>query len=158
MIINDSISSNVKNLIEIMKKMTMNIENLINCVSMTTNSRDLTSKMTTTTFASVVSRAESANQSSFSSQNVASINICRKLDCARSSHDHSSQTSKVSFADRSFSNKCFYCFNYKHFFKRHCSNFNNDFRSDRKHMQDEKIHLRSYSLEIMSCRMIKKRS
>ena len=34
--INDSISSNIENLMKVMKKMIMYVENLVNCVSMTT--------------------------------------------------------------------------------------------------------------------------
>jgi hypothetical protein len=66
----------------------------------------------------------------------------------------------LSFAstNRSSLNKCLYCFDKNHLYKRNCKAFNDDLISNRVHLQDKRVHLESYSPDAQHVRMMKRKS
>ncbi len=138
-------------LIEIMKKMTINVNNLINCVFLS-NDRD-NSESSQDYQLYMFSRYSSSNQSlmlssrSFSMflQNVFSQNVL---------------ISNMLFAflnneiSRSSFTKCIYCYEKNHLYKKECAKFNENFKIKKMHLQKKRIHLDFYNLDVFHVRMI----
>ncbi len=61
-------------------------------------------------------------------------------------------------ASRLLFNKCIYCYEENHLYKRNCVKFNENFKIERIHLQKKRIHLDSYNFETFHVRMISYRS
>jgi hypothetical protein len=129
---------------EVMRKMTMNVDNLINCVFLSSERNNSESSQDYQSYMS--SRYSSSNQSfMFSSKSFSLLfqNI---------------SSSTMSFlnneASRSSSTKCIYCYEENHLYKRKCAKFNENLRAERIHLQERRIHLDSYNLDVSHVRMI----
>jgi hypothetical protein len=55
---------------------------------------------------------------------------------------------------RSLFNKCIYCYEDDHLYKKNCVKFNEDCKIERIHLQKRKIHFDIYNLEVFHVRMI----
>jgi hypothetical protein len=142
-------------LIEVMKKMTINVNNLINCVFFSSDRDNSESSQDYQSY--MFSRYSSSNQSlmlssrSFSMflQNMSSQNVL---------------TSNMFFAflnnevSRSSFIKCIYCYEKNHLYKRECAKFNENLKAKRIHLQKKRIHLDFYNLDVFHVRMISYKS
>jgi hypothetical protein len=142
-------------LIEIMKKMTINVDNLINCVFFSSDRDNFESSQDYQSYMS--SRYSSSNQSfmlnsksfsmflqNMSFQNVLSSNMLFAFF-----------SNEVS---RSSSIKCIYCYEEDHLYKRKCVKFNENLRTERIHLQKKRIHLDFYNFDVFYVRMISYKS
>jgi hypothetical protein len=137
-------------LIEIMKKMTINVDNLINCVFLSSDRNNAESSQDYQSYMS--SRYSSSNQSfmlnskSFSMflQNMFSQNVL---------------ISNMFFAflnneiSRSFFIKCIYCYEKIYVYKRKCVKFNENLKTKRIHLQKRRIHFDFYNFDAFHVRM-----
>jgi hypothetical protein len=138
-------------LIEVMRKMTINVDNLINCVFLSSDRDNSRSNQNYQSY--MTSRYSSSNQSfmfssesfSMSLQNMSSQNV---LSSNMLSAFLSNEVS------RSFSIKCIYCYEKDHLYKRECVKFNENLRTERIHLQKRRIHLDFYNSEVFHVRMI----
>jgi hypothetical protein len=115
----------MKKIIDVMKKMTINVNNLVNCVFMTAEVKKMSSKITSAFSVSVMSMIDFATI----------INVA--VDAVTDAQSYvTSFFEFLSFAstDRSSLNKCLYCFDKNHLYKRDCKAFNNDLISNRVHL------------------------
>jgi hypothetical protein len=103
-----------------MKKMTINVDNLVSCVSMTAEAKGVPPKITSTPSAPVMPAVGSA----------------ATVEAADAQSYVTSSFESLSFAstDRSSLNKCLYCFSKDHLYKRNCKAFNDDLISNRVHL------------------------
>ncbi len=138
-------------LIEVMRKMTINVNNLINCVIFSSHRNNSESSQDYQSY--MFSRYSSSNQSlmlssrsfSMSLQNVSSQNVL---------------ISNMFFAflnneiSRSFFTKCIYCYEKNHLYKRKCAKFNENFKAEKIHLQKRRIHLDFYNFDVFHVRMI----
>jgi hypothetical protein len=138
-------------LIEVMRKMTINVDNLINCVFFS-NERD-NSESSQSYQSYMLSRYSSLNQSlmfssesfSMSFQNMSFQNVL---------------ISNMFFAFlnneivRSSFIKCIYCYEKNHLYKKECVKFNENLKTERIHLQKRKIHLDFYNSDVFHVRMI----
>ncbi len=152
--IEESISNvdvKLDDLTKIMRKMTINVDNLINCMFFS-NDRD-NSKSSQNYQSYMISRYSSSNQSfmldsrSFSMflQNMSSQNVLFSNMLSASLSNEISRSSSI---------KCIYCYEKNHLYKRECVKFNENLKIERIHLQKRKIHLDFYSSEIFHVRMI----
>jgi hypothetical protein len=135
----------MKKITDVMKKMTINVNNLVNCVFMTAEAKKMPSKITSALSASVMSM----------------IDFATTVDAAADAQSYvTSSFESLSFAstDRSSLNKCLYCFSKNHLYKRDCKAFNDDLISNRVHLQNKRVHLESYSPDAQHVRMMKRKS
>jgi hypothetical protein len=139
------INLDMKKIIDVMKKMTINVNNLINCVFMTAEAKKVSSKIT---FALLVFM-------------MSMINFAKTVDAAADAQSYVTsffESLFFAFTDRSSLNKCLYCFNKNHLYKRDCKAFNDDLINNRVYLQDKRVHLESYSSDAQHVRMMKKKS
>jgi hypothetical protein len=115
------ISLDMKKITDVMKKMTINVNNLVNCVFMTVEAKKVSLKIT----------------SAFSVLVMSMIDFATTVDAAADAQSYvTSFFESLSFAstDRSSLNKCLYCFSKNHLYKRDCKAFNDDLISNRVHL------------------------
>jgi hypothetical protein len=142
-------------LTEVMRKMTINVNNLINCVFLSSDRDNSESSQDYQSYMS--SRYSSSNQSfmlssrSFSMflQNMSFQNV---LISNMFFAFFSNEVSRSSFI------KCIYCYEKNHLYKRECAKFNENLRAERIHLQKRRIHLDFYSLDVFHVRMISYKS
>jgi hypothetical protein len=136
-------------LTEVMRKMTMNVDNLINCVFFSSERDNSESNQDYQSYMS--SRYSSSNQSfmlssrsfSLSLQNMFSQNMSFLIMSFLNN-----ETSRSSFI------KCICYYEKNHLYERKCVKFNENLRVERIHLQKRKIHLDFYNLETFHVRMI----
>jgi Asp-tRNA(Asn)/Glu-tRNA(Gln) amidotransferase C subunit len=115
------ISFDMKKITDVMKKMTINVNNLVNCVFMTAEVKKVPSKITSALSVSVMSM----------------IDFATTVDAAADAQSYmTSFFELLSFAstNRSSLNKCLYCFDKNHLYKKDCKAFNDDLISNRVHL------------------------
>ncbi len=64
-----------------------------------------------------------------------------------------SSMSSINEALRSSQNKCIYCYSQDHLYKKNCQTFNENLKAEKIHLQNKRIHLDLYSLEVSHVRM-----
>jgi hypothetical protein len=136
-------------LTEVMRKMTMNVDNLINCVFFLSERDNSESSQDYQSYMS--SRYSSSNQSfmlssrsfSLSLQNMSSQNMSFSIMSLLNNE-----------ASRSFFTKCIYCYEENHLYKRKCVKFNENLKTKRIHLQKRRIHLDFYNFDVFHVRMI----
>jgi hypothetical protein len=149
------IDARLDDLTEVMRKMTMNVDNLINCVFLSSDrnhseSSQFYSSQMLFRYSQLSqsfmfdSKSSSMSLQNMFSQNMSSLNMSSSL-----------LNNEVS---RSLSNKCIYCYEDDHLYKRDCAKFNEDFKAERIHLQERRIHFDIYSLEASHVRMISYKS
>jgi hypothetical protein len=134
-----------------MRKMTMNVDNLINCVSLSSERSHFESSQFYSS--QMFSRYFQSNQSfmldsksflmflqNMSSQNMLSSNMFSSF-----------LNNEIS---RSLFNKCIYCYEENHLYKRNCVKFNENLKIERISLQERRIHLDIYNFEAFHVRMI----
>ncbi len=139
----------LNDLTEVMRKMTMNVDNLINCVFLSNERSDLESNQDYQSYISL--RYSSSNQAfmlsfrsfSLSLQNMSSQNMSFSIMSFLNNE-----------ASRSFSIKCIYCYEKNHLYKRKCVKFNENLRIEKIHLQKRRIHLDFYNSDVFHVRMI----
>ncbi len=152
--VEESISSvdvRLDDLTEVMRKMTINVDNLINCVFLSSDRDNSRSSQNYQSY--MTSRYSSSNQSlmfdsrSFSMflQNMSSQNVLLSNMFSASLSNEISRSSSI---------KCIYCYEKDHLYKRECVKFNENLRAERIHLQKRRIHLDLYNFEAFHVRMI----
>jgi hypothetical protein len=139
------ISPDMEEITDAMKKMTINVDNLVNCVSMTAGAKGVPPKITSAPSAPVVPVVGSA----------AAVGAAAG---ARSYVAPSFGPLPFASTDRPPLDKCLYCFSKDHLYKRDCKAFNDDLVSNRVHLQDKRVHLGPYSPGAQHVRMMKGKS
>ncbi len=138
-------------LIEVMKKMMINVDNLINCVFFS-NDRD-NSESNQDYQSYMFSRYSSSNQSFM----LSSRSFSMLLQNMFSQNVLSSNMFFAFFSNeisRSFSIKCIYCYEEDHLYKRKCVKFNENLKTERIHLQKRRIHFDFYNSDVFHIRMI----
>jgi hypothetical protein len=141
----------LNDLIEVMRKMTINVDNLINCVSLSSNrsnsesSQDYQSYMSSRYSSSNQSLMLSSKSSSMFLQNMSSQNV---LISNMFFAFLSNEISRSSF------NKCIYCYEENHLYKKECVKFNENLKAERIDLQKRRIHLDLYNSDASHVRMI----
>ncbi len=138
-------------LTEVMKKMTINVNNLINCVFLS-NDRD-NSELSQDYQSYMSSRYSSSSQSfmlssrSFSMffQNMSSQNVLISNMFLAFLNNEISRSSFI---------KCIYWYEKNHLYKRECAKFNENLRTKRIHLQKRRIYLDFYNSDVFHVRMI----
>jgi hypothetical protein len=128
-----------------MKKMTINVNNLINYVFMITKVKRMFSKITSALSAFVMSMIDFATTIKIAADAQFYVTSFLKF-------------LSFAFTDRFSLNKCLYCFDKNHLYKRNCKTFNDDLISNKMYLQDKRVHLKSYSSDAQHVRMIKNKS
>jgi hypothetical protein len=139
------ISLDMKKITDVMKKMTINVNNLVNCVFMTAEAKRVSLKITSAFSAFVMSMIDFATI----------VNVTADAQFYVTS---SFESLSFAFTDRSSLNKCLYCFSKNYLYKRNCKAFNDDLISNRMHLQNKRVHLESYSSDAQHVRMMKRKS
>jgi hypothetical protein len=136
-------------LTEVMWKMTMNVDNLINCVffsserSNSESSQDYQSYMSSRYSSSFQSLMLSSKSFSLSLQNMSFQNMSSSIMSFLNN-----ETSRSSFI------KCIYCYEENHLYKKKCIKFNENLRTERIQLQERRIHLELYNFDASHVRMI----
>jgi hypothetical protein len=139
------ISFNMKKITDVMKKMTINVNNLVNYVFMIVKAKKVSLKIT----------------SAFSVSVMSTIDFATTVDAAADAQFYvtsSFEFLSFAFINRSFLNKCLYCFSKNHLYKRDCKTFNDDLINNKVHLQDKRVHLESYSSDAQHVKMMKRKS
>jgi hypothetical protein len=137
------------NLIEVMRKMTMNVNNLINCVFLSNERSNFESSQDYQSY--MFSRYSSSNQSFMLNSKSFSLSLQNMFSQNMSFSIMSFLNNKVSHL--SFI-KCIYCYKKNHLYKKKCDKFNENFKIERIHLQKRRIHLDFYNFDIFHVRMI----
>jgi hypothetical protein len=136
-------------LIEVMRKMTMNVDNLINCVFLSSERDNFESSQDYQSYMS--SRYSSSNQSLMLSSKSFSLFLQNMFFQNMSSSIMSFLNNEIS---RSSFIKCIYCYEKNHLYKRKCVKFNENLKVKKIHLQKRKIHLDFYNFDVFHVRMI----
>ncbi len=136
-------------LTEVMRKMTMNVDNLINCVFFSNERDNFESSQDYQSY--MFSRYSSSNQSLMLSSRSFSLSFQNMFFQNMSSSIMSLLNNEVSHS--SFI-KCIYCYEKNHLYKRKCVKFNENLKVERIHLQKKKIHLDFYNFDVFHIRMI----
>jgi hypothetical protein len=147
------ISLDMKKIIDVMKKIIINVNNLVNCVFMTAEAKKISSKITSAFSASVMSMIDFATAVDTAADAA--------IDVAADAQSYvTSFFELLSFAstDHSSLNKYLYYFDKNHLYKKDCKIFNDDLINNRMHLQDKRVHLESYSPDAQHVRMMKRKS
>ncbi len=136
-------------LTEVMRKMTMNVDNLINCVFLSSERNNSESSQDYQSYMS--SRYSFSNQSfmfnsrSFSLffQNMSFQNMSFSIMLFLNN-----ETSRSSFI------KCIYCYEKNHLYKKKCVKFNENLRAEKIYLQEKRIHFELYNFDASFVRMI----
>jgi hypothetical protein len=145
--------TNVKfdDLIEIMKKMTFNVNNSINCVSFSSDrdnfelSQDYQSYMFSRYFSLNQQLMFNSKSLSMFLQNMFSQNV---LISNMSFAFLSNEVSRSSFI------KCIYCYEKNHLYQRKCVKFNENLKTKKIHLQKWRIHFDFYNFDAFHVRII----
>ncbi len=138
-------------LIEVMRKMTINVNNLINCVSLSSDRDNSESSQDYQSYMS--SRYSSSNQSfmlssrsfSMSLQNMSFQNVLISNMLFAFLNNEISRSSFI---------KCIYCYEKNHLYKKKCAKFNENLKAKRIHLQKRRIHLDFYNFDVFHVRTI----
>ncbi len=136
-------------LTEVMRKMTMNVDNLINCVFLSNERSNSESNQDYQSY--MFSRYSSSNQSFMLSSKSFSLFLQNMSSQNMSSFIMSSlnnETSRSSFI------KCVYCYEKNHLYKKECVKFNENLRIERIHLQKRRIHFDFYNSDVFHVRII----
>ncbi len=140
-----SVDVKLNDLTKVMRKMTINVNNLINCVSLSSDrsnfesSQLYSSQMFFRYFHSNSFYMFDSRSFSMSLQNMSSSFL-------------NNEVSRFSF------NKCIYCYEKDHLYKRDCVKFNENLKFERIHLQKRRIHLDFYNFDVFHVRMISYKS
>ncbi len=157
--LSSKIDTRLNDLTKIMKKMIVNVDNLMNCVSFFDERENSESEQ----YSSQISFRYSSQDSSlfdlaaffsfrYASQESMSLSQLFQMSFIVSSSMFSSMSS-INEALRSSQNKCIYCYFADHLYKRNCQAFNEDLKAKKIHLQNKRIHLDLYNLETSHVRM-----
>ncbi len=136
-------------LTKVMRKMTINVDNLINCVFFSSernnseSSQDYQSYMSSRYFSSNQSFMLSSKSFLLSLQNMSSQNMSFSIMSFLNNE-----------ASRSFFIKCIYCYEENHLYKKKCVKFNENLKTKKIHLQKRRIHLDFYNFDVFHVRMI----
>ncbi len=138
-------------LTKVMQKRTVNVNNLINCVFLSNDRSNFESSQLYSS--QILSRYSQSNSSymfdsrsfSMSLQNMSSQNM---------SSSNMSSSFLNNEASRSLFNKCIYCYEKDHLYKKNCVKFNENCKVEKIHLQKRRIHLDFYNSDVFHIRMI----
>jgi hypothetical protein len=141
----------LNDLIEVMRKMTINVDNLINCVFLSSDRNNSESSQSYQSY--MLSRYSSSNQSFMLSSESFSVSL-------QNMFFQNVLISNMFFAFlnneivRSSFIKCIYCYEKDHLYKKECVKFNENFKIEKIHLQKRRIHLNFYNFDVFHVRMI----
>ncbi len=142
-------------LTKIMRKMTMNVNNLINCVSL---SNDRSNFESSQLYSSQMLSRYSQSNSSYMLDSKSFSMFLQNMSFQNMSFSNMFSSFLNNEASRSLSNKCIYCYEENHLYKRNCVKFNENLKVERIHLQERRIHLDFYNFEAFHVRMISYKS
>jgi hypothetical protein len=141
----------LNDLTKVMRKMTINVDNLINCVFFSSDRNHFESSQF---YSSQMSFRYSQSSQSFVFDSRSFSMFLQNMFFQNMSFSNMFSSSLNNEASRSFFNKCIYCYEENHLYKRNCVKFNENLKIERIHLQEKKIHLDSYNFEAFHVRMI----
>jgi hypothetical protein len=131
------INLHMKKITDVMKKMTINVNNLVNCVFMTAEAKKVSSKITSAPSAPVLPMIDFATTVDAAADAATDAAAGAAADTVADAQSYvTSSFEFLSFAstDRSSLNKCLYYFDKNHLYKRNCKAFNDDLISNKIHL------------------------
>jgi hypothetical protein len=138
-------------LTEVMKKMTINVDNLINCVSFSSDRNHFKSSQF---YSSQMLFRYSQSSQSFMFDSKSFSMFLQNMFFQNMSSSNMSSSFVNNEASRSFFNKCIYCYEENHLYKRNCVKFNENLRTEKIHLQKKKIHLDFYNSDVFHVRIM----
>ncbi len=138
-------------LTKVMRKMTMNVNNLINCVFLSNDRSNFESNQF---YSSQMLFRYSQSNSSYMFDSKSFSMSLQNMSSQNMSFSNMSSSSLNNEATRSLFNKCIYCYEKNHLYKRNCVKFNENLKIERIHLQKKRIHLDFYNFETLHVRMI----
>jgi hypothetical protein len=138
-------------LTKVMRKMTMNVNNLINCVFLSSDRSNFESNQF---YSSQMFFRYSQSNSSYMFDSRSFSMCLQNMSSQNMSLSNMSSSLLNNEATRSLSNKCIYCCEKNHLYKKDCVKFNENIKVERIHLQERRIHLDSYNFETFHVRMI----
>ncbi len=146
-------SADVKldDLTKIMRKMTMNVNNLINCVFLSNDRNNFESSQF---YSSQMFSRYSQSNSSYMLDSKSFSMFLQNMSFQNMSFSNMSSSFLNNEASRSLFNKCIYCYEKDHLYKRNCVKFNENLKAERIHLQKRRIHLDFYNSDVFHVRMI----
>jgi hypothetical protein len=142
-------------LTKVMRKMTMNVNNLINCFFC---SSDRSNSESNQFYSSQMFFRYFQSNSSYMLDSRSFSMFLQNMSFQNMSFSNMSSSFLNNEASRSLFNKCIYCYEENHLYKRNCVKFNENFKIERIHLQEKRIHLDFYNLETFHVRMISYKS
>jgi hypothetical protein len=130
--------------IEIMRKMTMNIDNLINCVFLLSDWNHFKSSQF---YSSQMSSLYSQSSQSFMFDSRSFSMFLQNMSSQNISFSNMFSSFLNNETSRSLFNKCIYCYEKNHLYKKDCVKFNENLKTERIHLQKRRIHLDFYNFD-----------
>jgi hypothetical protein len=131
-------------LTKVMRKITMNVNNLINCVFLSSDRSN--SESNQLYFSQMLSRYSQSNASYMLDSRSFSM-FLQNMSFQNMSSSNMSSSLLNNEASRSFSNKRIYCYEENHLYKRNCVKFNENLKVKRIHLQERRIYFDFYNFE-----------
>ncbi len=138
-------------LTKVMRKMTMNVNNLINCVFL---SNDRSNFESSQSYSSQMLSRYSQSNSSYMFDSRSFSMFLQNMSFQNMSLSNMFSSFLNNEASRSFFNKCIYCYEENHLYKKDCVKFNENLKIERIHLQEKRIHFDFYNFETFHVRMI----
>jgi hypothetical protein len=138
-------------LTKVMRKMTMNVNNLINCVFLSSDRSKFESSQL---YSSQMFFRYSQSNSSYMLDSRSFSMFLQNMSFQNMSFSNMFSSFLNNEASRSLFNKCIYCYEENHLYKRNCVKFNENLKAERIHLQERRIHFDFYNLEAFHVRMI----
>jgi hypothetical protein len=146
-----SVDVKLDDLTKVMRKMTMNVNNLINCVFL---SSDRSNSESSQFYSSQMFFRYSQSNSSYMLDSRSFSMFLQNMSSQNMSFSNMSSLFLNNEASRSLSNKCIYCYEEDHLYKKNCVKFNENLKAERIHLQKRRIHLDFYNFDASNVRMI----
>jgi hypothetical protein len=150
-----SVDVKIDDLTKVMRKRTINVDNLTNCVFF---SNDRSCFKSNQFYSSkMFFRYFQLNQSFMFNSKLFSM-FLQNMSFQNMFFSNIFSSSLNNEISRSFFNKCIYCYEENHLYKKNCVKFNENFKIERIHLQKKRIHFNVYNLEAFHVQMISYKS
>jgi hypothetical protein len=131
-----SVDVKLDDLTKVIRKMTMNMNNLINCVFLSNDRSNFESNQF---YSSQMLFRYSQSNSSYMFDSRSFSMFLQNMSFQNMSLSNISSSLLNNEASRSLFNKCIYCYEENHLYKRNCVKFNENLKIERIHLQKEEF-------------------
>jgi hypothetical protein len=131
-------------LTKVMRKMTMNVNNLINCVFLSSDRSNFESNQL---YSSQMLFRYSKSNSSYMFDSRSFLMSLQNMSSQNMSFSNMFSSFLNNEASRSLFNKCIYCYEGYHLYKKNCVKFNENLKTEKIYLQKKRIHFDFYNFE-----------